>query len=54
MARYSKKGPESGDWLLWQFTQTGRSRGISGHIDINIYDGTLSEFKAYIAKAWGE
>lgn len=54
MARYSKKGPESGDWLLWQFTQTGRSRGISGHIDINIYDGTLAEFKAYIAKAWGE
>lgn len=54
MARYSKKGPESGDWLLWQFTQTGRPRGISGHVDINIYDGTLAEFKTYIVKAWGE
>lgn len=54
LARYSEKGPESGDWLLWQFTQTGRPRGISGHTDINIFDGTLAEFKAYIAKAWGE
>ena len=54
LARYSKKGPESGEWLLWQFTQTGRPRGISGHADINIFDGTLAEFKAYISKAWKE
>lgn len=54
MARYSKKGPESGDWLLWQFTQTGRPRGISGTVDINVFDGTFEEFKSYISKAWGE
>ena len=54
MARYSKKGPESGGWLLWQFTQTGRPRGISGTVDINVFDGSLAEFKAYISKAWGE
>ena len=53
MARYSKKGPESGEWLLWQFTQTGRPRGISGSVDINVFDGSISEFKAYIDKAWG-
>lgn len=54
LARYSKKGPESGNWLLWQFTQTGNPRGISGEVDINIYDGTLAEFKAYIDTAWGK
>lgn len=52
LARYSKKGLESGDWLLWQFTQTGRPRGISVPADINIFDGSLSDFKAYIDKAW--
>lgn len=52
MARYSKKGPQSGDWLLWQFTQTGRPRGISVPADINVFDGTYSEFKNYIDKAW--
>lgn len=54
LARYSKKGPESGEWLLWQFTQTGRPRGMSGHTDINIFDGSLSDFRKYISKAWGE
>lgn len=52
LARYSKKGPESGDWLLWQFTQTGRPRGLSVAADINIFDGTYPEFRAYIDKAW--
>ena len=52
LARYSKKGPESGNWLLWQFTQTGRPRGISVPADINIFDGTYSEFRSYIDKAW--
>lgn len=52
LARYSKKGPESGNWLLWQFTQTGRPRGISVPADINVFDGTYSEFRSYIDKAW--
>ena len=52
LARYAKKEPESGDWILWQFTQTGRPRGISGTADINVFDGTFAEFKAYIDKAW--
>lgn len=54
LARYSAKGPESGEWLLWQFTQTGRPRGMSGHTDINIFDGSLADFRKYISKAWGE
>lgn len=52
LARYAKKEPESGDWILWQFTQIGRPRGISGTADINVFDGTFAEFKAYIDKAW--
>ena len=54
LARYSKKGPDSGKWLMWQFTQTGRPRGISGSSDINIFDGNLAEFKAYIDRAWDD
>ena len=54
LARYSKKGPESGRWLLWQFTQNGRPRGISGPADINVFDGSLQEFKDYIDSAWAE
>lgn len=52
MARYSRKGPDSGRWLLWQFTQTGRPRGISGQSDLNIFNGTYSEFLSYIENAW--
>ena len=52
LARYSKKRPESGNWLLWQFTQTGRPRGIAVPADINIFDGTYPEFRSYIDKAW--
>jgi lysozyme len=52
MARYSKKGPQSGKWLLWQFTQTGRPRGINAETDINVFDGNLSDFRAYLKKAW--
>lgn len=52
MARYNKKGPDSGKWLLWQFTQTGRPRGISAETDINVFDGTWAEFKAWLEKVW--
>lgn len=52
IARYGKH-PDSGDWLIWQFTQTGRTRGIAPGTDINVYKGTYKEFKTYIDKAWG-
>lgn len=52
IARYGGKEP-SGDWLLWQYTQTGSARGFDTKVDINCFDGTMAEFKAYINNAWG-
>lgn len=28
------------DWLFWQFTESASVQGISGNVDINIYNGT--------------
>ena len=28
------------DWLFWQFTESATVEGISGNVDINIYNGT--------------
>lgn len=54
IARYSDREPDSGEWLVWQFTQTGRTRGIAGGTDINIFNGSYADLKNYIGKAWGE
>ena len=32
-------------WKIWQFTENGISDGINTKIDLNIYNGTLSEMK---------
>ena len=52
VARYSDNEP-SGEWLLWQYTQTGYARGIRKTVDINRFSGTLKDFYKYINDAWG-
>lgn len=52
MARYSDREPESGDWLIWQFTQVGQMRGISSSVDVNCFHGSLTDMKAYLTKCW--
>lgn len=51
VARYSDKEP-SGEWLMWQYTQTGNARGIRTTVDINQFSGNLKEFNKYINDAW--
>lgn len=34
-------------WLFWQWTGTGRVKGIRGNVDRNKFSGTLSEFKSW-------
>ena len=31
------------EWLFWQFTDKGAIKGISGNVDVNIYNGRLTE-----------
>lgn len=54
IARYSDKEPDSGEWLIWQFTQTGNTRGVAGETDINIFNGSFEDMKHYIDNAWSE
>ncbi|MGI9373996.1 MAG: glycoside hydrolase family 25 protein [Hyphomicrobiales bacterium] len=35
------------NWLFWQWTGTGKVRGIKGKVDRNKFSGTVSEFNAW-------
>jgi lysozyme len=34
-------------WTFWQYTETGTVSGISGNVDINRFNGSLAELKAF-------
>ncbi len=51
IARYGGKEP-SGDWLMWQFTQSGTAKGFTTSMDLNVFSGNLSDFRKYIDAAW--
>jgi len=38
-------GPDG--WSFWQFTDTGAVGGISGDVDLDVYNGDLADLKAY-------
>lgn len=48
IARYSSKGPENFDWLIWQQTEKGQISGHKGNIDINIFRGNYDSFRKYV------
>ena len=33
------------EWLFWQFTDKGTVKGINGNVDVNIYNGHLTELQ---------
>ncbi len=33
------------EWLIWQFTDKGELKGIKGMVDVDIYNGNLTEMK---------
>ena len=37
-------------WTFWQYTGTGRVPGVSGDTDINVFRGSVSDWKAWIGK----
>ena len=39
-----------GRWDFWQYTDVGRIDGIEGHVDCNIFRGSLEELKALTLK----
>lgn len=34
-------------WAIWQFSSTGSISGISGRVDLNIFNGTIDQFIKY-------
>ncbi|MGC6588010.1 GH25 family lysozyme [Paenibacillus sp. Dod16] len=37
-------------WTIWQFSDSGKVPGISGNVDLNEFDGTLNDLKAWAKK----
>lgn len=47
--------PEAWDnWTFWQHTSTGSVPGVTGHVDLDWYDGTLSELRDLAGWEWDE
>lgn len=36
-------------WTFWQYTSTGLVPGIGGKVDINVFDGSPAEWRAWLA-----
>jgi lysozyme len=46
--------PDDGrGWLFWQYAHTGRMKGISGPVDLDIFRGTPEDFSKFLNKTSG-
>lgn len=46
IANYNRtRKPVAHEWKIWQYSDRGRAKGISGHVDINVFDGSAEELK---------
>ena len=41
------------DFLFWQYTGTGKVPGIGGDADINVFNGTQAQWRAWLKKHTG-
>jgi len=44
----SPKLPDNRNWLFWQHAHNGKLEGIKGDVDINTFNGSELEWKAYL------
>jgi lysozyme len=47
VARHPSKVYPGRDWLFWQYSGSGLSHGVSGRIDLNVFNGTESQWRAW-------
>lgn len=40
--------PDSSRWTFWQSTHAGKVNGVEGHVDINAFNGSRSEWEKWI------
>jgi lysozyme len=43
-------GPQV-DWSFWQYTATGTVPGINGHVDLDLFQGSLDDLHVYVSRA---
>lgn len=46
--------PTNTDWKFWQYTHKGVVPGIKGNVDMNIFNGSYTDFVNYIYNARGK
>lgn len=45
---YVKEVGYKGEWRFWQHTDLGRVNGIKGHVDLNIYNGSMYDLRHFL------
>ena len=43
------RAPGYGRWILWQYHNRGRRKGIAGPVDLNAFNGSAEEFEKFAA-----
>ncbi|MGE0499434.1 MAG: GH25 family lysozyme [Rhizobiaceae bacterium] len=51
-AHPSKRYPGR-DWLFWQYSGSGLSQGVNGHIDLNVFHGSEGEWRKWVGRVTG-
>ena len=52
---FQKPRPRSGrPWTFWQFTDRGRRPGIEGFVDLNVFNGTATDFEVLLERSAAE
>jgi len=38
------------DWMLWQYCNRGRIKGVNTYVDLNVYNGNMDDLKSLLSK----
>lgn len=53
VAQHPSKVYPGRKWLFWQYSGSGLSQGVNGRIDLNVFQGSETEWKRWVGKVTG-
>ncbi len=53
VAAHPSKTYPGRNWVFWQYSGTGLSKGVSGHIDLNVFNGSEKAWSGWLARQAG-
>ncbi|MGB8818293.1 MAG: GH25 family lysozyme [Rhizobiaceae bacterium] len=53
VAQHPSKVYPGRKWVFWQYSGTGLSKGVTGEIDLNVFNGDPSQWNGWLARAAG-